>query len=187
MNQNNAIVPGSLAAIAQRNGVGLAESFMSCDVIVLIDQSGSMSQKDAPGGKSRFDAADAELTRIQQNNPGKVGVIAFSSYAVFCPGGMPIRLSGGTNMAEALKFVHVADDTGIKIILISDGEPDSESATLEQARRFKSQINTLYIGPEMGSGREFLQKLAKATGGKSFQAKEPGLLAETVQTLLLGA
>ena len=187
MNQQTAIVPGSLAAIAQSRGMGLAESFLSCDVIVLIDQSASMGQRDAVGGKSRFDVANAELARIQKTNPGKVGVIAFSDYAVFCPGGVPIRLNSGTDIAKALAFVYVADNTGIKLILISDGEPDNEDKALVQARKFKSQINTLYIGPERGDGRQFLEKLANATGGKSFQAKEPGLLADTVQTLLLGA
>lgn len=185
MSSQTAVVAGSLSAMAQCNGMSLAESFLSCDLIVLIDQSASMSQRDAPGGKSRFDAADAELARIQRDNPGRVGVVAFSNYAAFCPGGVPIRLSGGTDMAEALRFIHVADNTGIKLILISDGEPDSEDKAFAQARRFKSPIHTLYIGSENGRGRAFLEKLANATGGKAFKTTAPGLLANTVETLLL--
>ena len=66
---NTTIVPGSMADIAQRENISLAESFLTCDVLVLIDQSGSMAAHDAPGGLSRFDAAQNELSRLQRENP----------------------------------------------------------------------------------------------------------------------
>lgn len=184
---NTAIVPGSLGQIAQRDGVSLAETFLNCDGILLVDQSGSMSSCDAPGDQSRYDAADKELARLQREFPGKVAVVAFSSTAVFCPGGVPMRLGGGTDMGEALRFVKVADDAGLKIILISDGEPNSESEALAAARQFKTRIDTIYIGPEddYHGGRAFLQRLAKATGGQFFKSTAPGLLADGVETLLL--
>lgn len=185
----NAIVSGSLAAIAQRDGMSLAASFLSCDVLVLIDQSGSMSARDAHGGQSRFDAADAELTRLQRENAGKVAVISFSNRVEFCPGGMPNREGGSTNMAAALDFAHVADGV-CQIVLISDGEPDEEGKTLAAARRFTSPIHTIYIGPADGGawgGREFLERLARATGGRAFKSTAPGLLADGVEQLLLAA
>lgn len=187
----NAIVPGSLSAVAQRDGMTLAETFLNCDVLLLVDQSGSMSVCDAPGGtgspRSRYDAADAELTRLQAQYPGKVALVAFSSWPVFCPGGKAERLGGGTDMAAALQFVKVADDAGIKIVLISDGEPNEEAKTLQIAKTFKSRIDTIYIGSEEdhSGGRAFLQKLAQATGGQFFKSDAPGLLADNVQTLLL--
>jgi len=186
---SNAIVTGSLAAVAQRDGMSLAQSFLSCDVLVLIDQSGSMAARDATGGRSRYDAADAELTRLQGQHPGKVAVISFSSSVEFCPGGMPNREGCGTDMAAALNFAHVADGV-CQIVLISDGEPDEEGRTLAAARRFQHPIHTIYIGPEDGGawgGRAFLEKLARATGGQAFKATAPGLLGEGVERLLLAA
>lgn len=180
---NRAIVPGSLSAIANRDGATLAESFLNCEVVCLIDQSGSMSASDAPGGKTRFEAADAELFRLQKQHPGQVAVISFSNDVTFCPGGMPNRESGGTDMAKALNFARVVDGAS-RIVLISDGKPDSESETLAAARRYKHPIHTIYIGPEDGRGREFLNRLAAATGGRTFQSAAPGLLAEGVQTVL---
>ena len=47
------VVKGSLTDIAKQNGTSLAETFLSADVIVLVDTSSSMEAHDAPGGKSR--------------------------------------------------------------------------------------------------------------------------------------
>lgn len=180
---NAAIVPGSLAAVANRDGLSLAESFLNCEVLVLIDQSGSMASPDAPGGKTRFDAADAELFRLQKQHVGQVGVISFSNHVRFCPGGQPIREHGSTDMAAALDFTCIADGA-CKIVLISDGKPDSEGETLRAAAKYRHPIHTIYIGPEDGNGRAFLTRLAKATGGRTFQSDAPGLLAEGVNELL---
>ena len=181
---NQSIVPGSIAAIANRDGLTLAESFLNCEVLVVIDQSGSMGERDAPGGRSRYDAADGELQRLQKQHPGRVGVIEFSSAVKFCPGGLPSRDGGGTNMAAALNFARVSDGA-CKIVLISDGEPDRKNETLVAARRYRHPIHTVYIGPEGGAGRDFLNQLAAATGGRSFESTAPGLLGEGVSQLLL--
>lgn len=179
-----AIVTGSLADVANRDGLSLAESFLSCEIIVLIDQSASMDARDAAGRRSRFSVADDELARIQKQYPGKVGVVAFSTYPQFCPGGQPVRFGASTDMAAALSFILPADGLAT-IVLISDGEPDSERDTLAVARRFQSPIHTVYIGPKTGDGRDFLARLAAATGGKSSTGAEVGLLADNVEQLLL--
>lgn len=183
---NRGIVPGSIAAIANRDGMSLAESFLNCEVIVLIDQSGSMSARDAPGGRSRYDAAEAELMHLQRQHPGQVAVISFSDDVKFCPGGVPGRDGGMTNMAGALDFAHVADGAS-QIVLISDGQPNSEGATLTAARRYRHPIHTIYIGPEDGDGRRFLARLAAETGGRVLESDGPGLLAAGVNQLFLTA
>lgn len=188
MTKQQAIIPGSLSAISQQENKSLAETFLNVDCLILVDMSGSMESKDAPGGKSRYQAAEEELARIQGQQPGKIGVIAFSSYPMFCPGGVPVRLGGGTDMAEALKFVRAADDTGIKFILISDGHPDDEAETLRVASRFKTKIDCCYIGPEskgLDHGRRFLERLAAATGGRLETSAAPGMLGKPVGRLLL--
>ena len=182
---NNAIVTGSIAAVSKRENVSLAESFLSVDVMTIVDTSGSMHIKDAPGGRTRYQAACDELAAIQSSNPGKIGVIAFSSTAQFCPGGVPLDFGGSTNMAGALRFAKVADNLGIKLILISDGEPDNRKDTLDVARTFKSHIDTIYIGSERdGSGRRFLEELAAATGGRFEKSVAPAMLGEPVLKLL---
>lgn len=182
-------IKGSLGAIAQRDGVSLAESFLSADAILVVDMSGSMGANDAPGGLSRYEAAEGELRCLQEQNPGKIAVIAFSDTAEFCPTGIPRRMGAGTNLAGALRFVHPADGTDVHFIVISDGEPDDQQKALAEARKFSSKIDTVYIGPESGyaaGGREFLKRLAAASGGTYSQGDAPGLLADQV-TLLLRA
>ena len=93
-------------------------------------------------------------------------------------------LDSGTDMVAALRFVRPADGLGIRIILISDGDPDDDEKTLTLARQFKSHIDTVYIGPEKGRGREFLAKLSGATGGQHLESIAPAMLAEPVRNLL---
>lgn len=182
---NNAIIPGSLSAIAQRENISLAESFLSAEIVILLDVSGSMGASDAPSGLTRKQAAENELISLQQKYPGKVALICFGSDVAFSPGGTPIYAGSTTNMAGALKFVKVADDTGLKIVLITDGEPDSKSETLKEARQFKSRIDAIFIGREGGSGMRFLNQLIGITGGKASESVEPGMLADGVDQLLL--
>ena len=184
-----AITVGSLAAISKNENLTLAESFLSVDAILVVDMSGSMGANDAPGGISRYDAAEQELRQLQKQLPGKVAVVAFSNSPQFCPGGVPPRMGGSTDMGAALRFVHAADGCA-QIVLISDGEPNSEAETLAVAREFAHKIDTVYIGPESGHyarGRSFLEKLAAATGGTSMKSAAPGLLKEQVESLLLTA
>jgi len=180
-----AIVTGSIADVMGRENVSLAESFLSCDVMLLVDTSGSMSQNDAPEGLSRHDAAQRELEHLQNGQPGKFSVVSFSSEARFCPTGIPHRFNAGTDMAGALRFVKPADDCGIRFFLITDGEPDSEKETLKVAKTFKSRIDVVFIGRKNGRGSDFLQRLAAVTGGQSVKSKEVGMLAESVEMLML--
>lgn len=180
-------VPGSLQAQATASGATLAETFLSCDLIALVDVSGSMQAQDAPGGASRYAAACRELAALQANHPGKLGVIAFSTSAVFCPGGQPPLLSGGTDLAGALDYAHLVDGL-CALVVISDGEPDSQSAALAAARRYTgSQISCVFVGPEGGAGQAFLAQLAAASGGQSVTAEKTAQLATHVERMLLAA
>ena len=182
------IVSGSLADQARHNNTSLAESFLSAALIVVVDTSGSMGATDSRGGRSRYDVACAELADLQQSMPGKVAVIAFSSDTVFVPGGVPPFLGGGTDLAAALQFAHVADTPGMRFVVISDGEPDDSSAALAAAATYTNRIDTVFVGPEANPhGRQFLQRLAKASGGKSMSADRAQELRTSIESLLLSA
>ena len=182
------IVAGSIGAIAQQSGKSIAESFLSCDVVIIVDTSGSMSANDSRNGLSRYKVACQELKQLQENMPGKIAVINFSSTVQFEPGGVPFNLGGGTDLLSALRFVKPADQIeDMKFILISDGGPEDPESCIKFARGFKNKISTIYVGPEeIPTGRDFLERLAKASGGQvvtADRAKELG----TKVTALLGA
>jgi hypothetical protein len=181
---SQALVPGSLGAVAKQNNMSIAESFLSVDALVVVDTSGSMGAMDAPGGQERYQAACSELRNLQATLPGKIGVISFSDSPVFCPGGVPHFLGAGTNLASALRFVHAADGLDIRFIVVSDGAPDSPEDALKAARQFKSKIDVIYVGPENGHGARFLAQLAAATGGQQVTADRVANLSTTVQHLL---
>ena len=188
MNDSRAMVVGSLSAVAQSQHMSLAETFLSCDTVVLVDVSGSMEAHDSLGGRRRYDVACEELAQLQGRNSGKVGVIAFSDDAIFVPGGIPPMLGSGTNLAGALRFARVADVPGIRFVVISDGQPDDEAGALHEAAQYKAAISTVYVGPERDPrGRDFLARLASAHGGRSLHAAQAQELAAAVERLMLAA
>jgi Mg-chelatase subunit ChlD len=185
MNQQTALVPGSIGAMAKQNNTSIAETFMSADAVIVVDTSGSMDTRDSRGGKTRYEVAIEELTQLQALMPGKLAVISFSSDVEFCPAGIAKNMGGMTDLAKALRFVHVADVPGIKFIVISDGQPDDEREALAVAKTFKNKINVIYVGPEEDPrGRDFLQRLAAATGGESITKDRAKELAVGVKMLL---
>jgi hypothetical protein len=161
---STALVKGSIADIAERDNTSIAESFVGATCVVIIDTSGSMGEFDIYD-ESRYTRACKELERIQAAFPGKIAVVGFSDRVWFYPEGRPEFQHGNTDMAAALCFVHAADVPGMRFILISDGEPDSEAQTLREAAKFRNKIDTIFIGREGSPGADFLQGLARATGG----------------------
>lgn len=182
------IIPGSLSAVAAQNHKSIAETFVSADVVILIDTSGSMAERDARGGKSRYDVACEELKQLQESLPGKIALVSFSSEVSFCPAGVPTNYGSSTDLVRGLNYVKVADIPDMHFILISDGQPDNPFGALDVARTFNQKIDVIYVGPESRpEGREFLQKLAAATGGKSVMADKTNNLFNEINTLLLNA
>lgn len=182
---NNQIIPGSLSAISQQSGKSIAESFLSADCIVIVDTSGSMHNNDSREGKSRYDVACQELKTLQATLPGKIAVLSFSSDVQFCPAGIPHDYGEMTNLSKALNFAKMADVPDMRFIVISDGEPDSEGEAITAAKKFTNRIDTIFVGPDGGSGQEFLKRLAKASGGQNVTSEKVKELATDIKKLLL--
>ncbi len=182
---NHQIVPGSISSLAQRNGSSLAETFLSVDVVIIVDVSGSMNTNDSRGGQSRYKVACDELAQLQANLPGKIAVIAFSDEVLFCPGGVAQYLGGMTDLTRALEFARQADVPGMKFILISDGQPDNPVTAIGVAKDYHNKIDVIFVGPEdMPEGRDFLKRLAAATGGQAVTIDRAKELQAGIQYLL---
>jgi Mg-chelatase subunit ChlD len=181
------IVKGSIADIAAQSGQSIATTFLSCDVVVIVDTSASMCASDNdPDKRSRYDRACWELAKLQGDNPGKIGVISFSDDATFCPNGTPVYQGGSTDLVSALRYAKLADipNSRIRFIVISDGEPNSPLEALKVAKTYSNRIDTIYIGAIDGSGQEYLKRLAAASGGSHVTAQQAKELASSVQKLL---
>jgi len=184
--QKHSSVKGSLQSIANKAGITVAQAFVNCEVVALLDVSASMNNRDGFNSETRYKKACNQLAKLQSDNPGKVCLICFDSDQSFEPSGIARRPGSSTNIAGALSFVHKADNTGLKFIVISDGEPDDDEAAIAMAQQFKSMIHTIYIGPEGGYGADFLKRLSAATGGLFSNSGTAGIgqLSQTVQNLL---
>lgn len=178
------IVTGSIADVAQRAGQSLAQTFVNAECVILVDTSGSMGSADSRGGRTRYDVACEELAALQAAMPGKIAVLSFSDRTMFCPDGKPFNQGGGTDLAGALEFAHVADVPEIRFIVISDGEPDNAPAALAEAKKYRARIDTIFVGPEGGAGRKFLEQLAAASGGQVITADRAKALADSAKRLL---
>lgn len=181
------VVPGSIAAVAESNHTTLAEAFLGCEIMAIVDVSGSMAAEDSRGGKSRWSTAAEELTKLQASHPGKVGLIAFSDRAQFYPGGVLPQvgdLGGGTGLDRALEYAKIVDGT-VRYVVVSDGQPDDEAACLRVAATMQSEIDCIFVGPEGGPGAAFLAKLARRKGGSFATAASADLLGEKIGALML--
>ena len=133
------------------------------DVIILADISTSM--EDYVGdAETRWDAMKEAL--IASYDASNTRIIEFGSYARFINSPNVIsRPRGSTDLAAALRIA-IAEQPG-QILVISDGEPNSKEAALDEAARFKGVINCIFIGNDGNvEAIKFLDELSKAAAGR---------------------
>ncbi len=75
---------------------------------------------------------------------------------------------GTTNLASALRFVKSVTPTPERIVLISDGEPNSISDSRKAAVELGLPIDIIFIGDKGSEGEKFMEELAKMTNGQHF-------------------
>lgn len=80
--------------------------------------------------------------------------------------------SGSTDLARALRYISKMPDMPKRIVLVSDGEPNSECEALDAATSLELPIDIIFIGDERRNGKNkgwlFMEKLAEITGGENF-------------------
>jgi len=166
-------VVGSIADLAHHHNTRIANVLMDVEHLIVVDCSGSMDAHDARDGeRTRFEAACAELRKLQRQYQGKIAVIGFSDEVQFSPGGLPEPMHGGTDLTAALEYIQDFDGTGVTFDVISDGIPDDQTSALAVAQRLTTRINTIYIGPTHGEdwvkqAMAFMKRLAAVSGGAS--------------------
>jgi len=180
-------VRGSLQSIANKDKIAVAQAFINCEILACLDVSPSMNYEDCPGNQKRFKVAANEVARLQAENLGKVGLICWSDRQRFLPGGIAEMFGGSTDVAGLLRYIKKADGAGIKLVIISDGEPDDDEAAISEARKFQTKIDCVYIGPEYDlQAQDFLKRLSAVTGGQFSNNGTAGMvdLSKTMERLL---
>lgn len=125
-------------------------------IVLLLDTSGSMD--DIIEGKRKID----HLREVVSEYPN-IKKVSFSNRVI--EDYMP-EASGSTNMPLAFEYLKNMNMKINKVILISDGLPQDMELSIIKAKELGVPVNIIYIGPGGDIGEEFMQRLAKETGGK---------------------
>jgi hypothetical protein len=178
---------GSLQATGKNETIALLQA----KLLLICDRSASMAEQDAMHGKARYEVEDGVVLDLQSEHPGQIVIEAFAESAIVClDGNLPYPNGGATYIGNALKFAEKLMKNGMRAILITDGEAsDDESAVLRAAEALRGRLDVIYVGPDRGVGRKFLQNIASAANG-TFQKNKldnPKMLHDAVETLLLQA
>lgn len=150
--------------------------------VLIADCSSSMASFTA-NHETKIAALRTVVKNLREANP--VPVIAFGGFAPFFCDDIP-RPSGMTPLHRAIQFAHREHAT--HIVLVTDGQPDSQARAFEAAAQFGGPIDCFYIGDGDDEGAEFCRALAARTGGtcnitdltapKQLSAKIAGLLGD---------
>jgi hypothetical protein len=134
--------------------------------MLLADCSGSMDDPIRAGGR-KIDALRTVVAGLRDTHP--VPVAAFGLDSV--PGSVRL-LDEGQQLPEpsGLTPLHRAIDFGraqgaSHLVVVTDGQPDSEDAAFAAADLFGGPIDVFYVGDGDDRGARFAQLLAQRTGG----------------------
>jgi len=151
--------------------------------LLLVDCSGSMSSTTSKSER-KIDVLRKVVKDLRESHPVPVAAFGVKN-GVEVVDTVP-EPQGSTNMHEAIDFGNGQGAT--HLIIVTDGQPDSESRTFQAAARFGKPIDVFYIGDGNDSGADFAKRLAAATGGtanvtdlgapKQLQSAIAGLLGD---------
>lgn len=177
-------------------------------LVVVLDTSGSMAERDARG-QVRMEGARAALRDLVESLPPSTffGLHQYPDpVRAGCGGGVPVipvapldagrvigelerlRPSGMTPTGPALRAavdgLRRAGFTSGQVVLISDGEsncgePPCDAAAAIVAEGFDITVNTLGFLIS-GAGQRELDCIASATGGRSFSAEDADVLRDAL-------
>ncbi|WP_150265259.1 vWA domain-containing protein [Paenibacillus tepidiphilus] len=173
------------------------------NVVMVIDDSGSMSQSDP--GNSRYTAAEALVERMDSDN--RVAVVTFSSDAAVVQPLLPLSSAGnrdqvmqvirslqttegGTNISGALtEAMNVVNSDGngsrgAMVILLSDGV--SQFDTSSELNDYVSRgikVNTIGLALDDPSGSNLLRDIAAVTGGEYYDVADAERLGMVFQQI----
>lgn len=172
------------------------------DINVVIDKSGSMSEPDMPGGRTRWDAMQETAIAFTRDvcaiDSDGIGVVLFSGTSIVVEDGCDVskirdafatlRPSGSTPLHAALEAaLKMAGKSSKKdlIVVWTDGAPDDKAAVAEvikrQANRQESDddctILFIQIGYDQAATR-YLQSLDDDLKGAKFDIVDAKTMAD---------
>ncbi len=166
-----------------------AGTYSKADVILVIDDSGSMTSNDC--GNNRLDVARNLIENLPQNS--RAAIVSFASSVNVLQGltaeqdALREKLttsyfmsSGGTYMYSGINaamglFDEESEESLKNIVMLTDGETSelgSHSSVLQAAQNAGVQIYTVGLGNSTSYFNNYLKPLADGTGGRFYLASQ---------------
>jgi Mg-chelatase subunit ChlD len=132
--------------------------------LLLVDCSGSMADT-VRSGERRIDALRKVASDLRETHP-----VPMAAFGARCAGQVEVvdsvpEPAGGTPLDRAIDFG--AAQGANHLVIVTDGQPDSEPAAFAAARTFGGQIDVFYIGDGEDRAARFCSELAAMNGGTS--------------------
>lgn len=132
--------------------------------LLLVDVSDSMSIT-LRNGQRRIDALRKIVDGLRETNSFPIAAFGLrGQYSVDVVDYIP-EPQGSTPLDLGIEFGGTQGAT--HLIVVTDGEPNSERAAFEAARTFGGPIDVFFVGDPHSRGAQFCAELAKMTGGQS--------------------
>jgi Mg-chelatase subunit ChlD len=153
----------SLDALNRKSATGDLDAFVRGyrRSLLLVDCSGSMSDRLQRTGERRIDALRRVMRQLRSTH--STPVAAFGGHRQVEIVEDAPNPTGTTPLDDAIDFGR--EQGANHLVVITDGEPNSQSAAFDAAARFGNPIDVFYIGDPEGYGLSFAQELARRTGG----------------------
>jgi len=169
----------SLAAKLRGRKAKAIAAMAKLDRVALFDGSGSMGAADAVGLNgipcTRWNALRGAWMKLSQSELAKERLAAY----VFSSGVTPVKgsasgkvvdlpfVGGGTDMCRALGVAVHHRNPRLRVLLVSDGEATDggPAQVIGAAVAIGAPVDTVYVGPKGGLGRDLLIDVARMTGG----------------------
>jgi len=158
-----AIERQALDALNRKSATGDLDAFVRGfrRSLLLIDCSGSMSDRLARTNERRIDALRRVMRQLRSTH--STPVAAFGGYRQVEIVEDAPEPTGTTPLDDAIDFGR--EQGANHLVVITDGEPNSQEKAFAAAARFGNPIDVFYIGDAHGHGLSFAQELARRTGG----------------------
>jgi len=180
---NALTITDQLTKTTQRSSLDELVAAKTKRSLLLVDCSGSMADL-IEGSARKIDKLRRVVETLKQTHPVPIAAFGLNSGVVELVELIP-EPQGLTPLHNAIRFGRVQEAN--HLVIVTDGEPDSREAALEEARRFGGPIDVFFVGREGASGAAFCAQLARLTGGScgvTDLTGEPKKLAAGIAGLL---
>jgi Mg-chelatase subunit ChlD len=131
--------------------------------LLLVDCSGSMADRLERTNERRIDALRRVLRQLRSTHSAPIAAFGGCRQVEIVEDAP--EPTGSTPLDDAIDFGR--EQGANHLVVITDGEPNSQASAFEAAARFGNPIDVFYIGDAHGFGLTFARELARRTGGEA--------------------